>query len=42
MKVLDSQIKGVEKGYKPEVQVYAEFLTDLLACLADGSEALYK
>ena len=42
MKVLEGQIKGVEKGYKPEVQVYAEFLTDLLACLAHESETLYK
>ena len=42
MKVLDSQIRGVEKAYKPEVQVYAEFLTDLLACLANESATLDK
>ena len=42
MKVLDGQIRGVHKGYDPAVQVYAEFLTDLLACLADESETLYK
>ena len=42
LKVLDGQIKGVEKEYKPEVQVYSEFLTDLLACLAHESETLYK
>ena len=32
----------MEKEYKPEVQVYSEFLTDLLACLAHESETLYK
>lgn len=43
VKVLDSQIRGVEKHYEPAVQVYAEFLTDLLACLAQGqSETLHK
>lgn len=42
LKVLEGQIKGVEKEYKPEVQVYSEFLTDLVACLAHESETLYK
>ena len=32
----------MEKEYKPEVQVYSEFLTDLLACLAQESGTLDK